>query len=1367
MINKRFGFTTRYFVALGLVAILACITFWISLSISRAFQNDAALILISSRQHGLADQISEMAFDYATSDGVIEQNSVRREFRELLTIFKQSHQALMNGGRVSKYQGVEVQEISPISSPELQNLYFGDTTQLDEQVSLFVVAAERLLDQPIDELAEDNLDLATLLEATSSTTLLANLELAFEQYQVESDARSSRLFNIGLLLLLGILLILFLKALFIFYPISNQMNEQAIKLQEGKEQLSVFEQKDATRMNELLTVNEINRQIINSTDLDTLLFKAVELIQDRFQLYYAQIYLLDKENYALVLRAGSGEVGQTLVQNGFDLPLGLNSINGQAAIEKQTVVVEDASQQPIFRANKLLPDACSEMALPLTHNNELVGVLDLQSNQVGGLSLENKEIFETISTQLAMAIQYVRLSSSAYPILTEAGRSHRFEWDAFLDGIHEPRVISIKKENETTAVNATTNGEAPQRIEQIPIQLVGEDVGMIELLVENGRFLSEGEKEMVGKVSELVSQRIENLRLLSTTERYRQEAEQATRRLTREISQKANRVQSVQGFEFDLKEVAPLNGSLLEEEQTLIQPIELRGDVIGQLEISDKEVLTSREADLLTAVSEQFSNHIENLQLLEQIENSLIESETYSTQLRQLNELSTKMNALTSSEEIAQIAAEWTRQIVGVDRISLTLIDSVKPDKLIVAGQSGQVGSFPIGTLFDLDGSAMQGAIISGQVEEGGFDIGNDQLSVRYFPLVGLRTILGTMNIGHSNDTIFTDRNKQLLNQIALSISSALEAKILFEQNQISLAETETLYKIVSNLNKATSLKDIVDAIIESPIGQNFSRISYSRIEVDKNNFPEWLILEDVRTQDNLELENNAFSMGARFQVSQTPFSDIWVKNPNEPVIIEDIINDDKISSQFKNYAKSLGTGTIVVVPLHLHGRWLGLIRIAWGGIKSISEHDKRLIRTITEQSSIVANQHALFEDATSRAELLAELAQIEGYLSQAISENDILEAVQRACAEPTSITLFHFENDENSNPSIFHEVARWKEGAFQKPYKEAIPLTETHPIFNQWQSNPNQLILVEDSETHPDMDEEARNSYINDNVKSFLLMPLISLGRWQGALEVHWNTLHKFDSRELFLIQQLMETIAANVASKRSLSETEMLYQVNEKLNQAEQYEDILKIFNTFSLLSQTADVMNIGYFNKPFTLKTHPDWIDIVGQISKNQEGESSNLRFYITDIPSFKQLDRDEPSIFEDVLNDSRLDEQIRITLIDTAKAKSIVFFPLVVGSNWFGYVACFFKEQQSFHWGDVQRLFTLVEQSAVAIQGIRFLRLAETRAFREQQIREIAAKVHNSTSVESILRTAAVEVGKALGRHSVVYLDSKNDEKNGEE
>jgi GAF domain-containing protein len=127
--------------------------------------------------------------------------------------------------------------------------------------------------------------------------------------------------------------------------------------------------------------------------------------------------------------------------------------------------------------------------------------------------------------------------------------------------------------------------------------------------------------ELVNAVARQVSQQIENLRLLDSAERYRAEAEGASRRITREGWKDYTDANTAKGLSYiyDLKEVRPLKvGDQLAEESALSLPLKVRDETVGKLVIQGLGADDSEALELANAVAERLSAHIENLRLSEQ-----------------------------------------------------------------------------------------------------------------------------------------------------------------------------------------------------------------------------------------------------------------------------------------------------------------------------------------------------------------------------------------------------------------------------------------------------------------------------------------------------------------------------------------------------------------------------------------------------------------------------------------------------------------------------------------------------------------------------------------------------------------------------
>ena len=178
----------------------------------------------------------------------------------------------------------------------------------------------------------------------------------------------------------------------------NAMAEQVENLLTGLEQRT---QELETSQRVSLALSELSRAV---TDPQLLLREAVALIQDRFGLYHACFFLLEGEADQLVVRADSGEADQEQVK----LRIAIDALEhsaARAASKQGTVLINDFNAEPELRSASTLPEAQSELAIPMLVRGALLGVLDIQDTKPNRFSLADRETFSTLSGHIATVLQ--------------------------------------------------------------------------------------------------------------------------------------------------------------------------------------------------------------------------------------------------------------------------------------------------------------------------------------------------------------------------------------------------------------------------------------------------------------------------------------------------------------------------------------------------------------------------------------------------------------------------------------------------------------------------------------------------------------------------------------------------------------------------------------------------------------------------------------------------------------------------------------------------------------------------------------------------------------------------------------------------
>ncbi|MDJ0756644.1 MAG: GAF domain-containing protein [Ardenticatenaceae bacterium] len=186
-----------------------------------------------------------------------------------------------------------------------------------------------------------------------------------------------------------------------FGRLGTTFNQMAQQVQTSLGQL---ENRVAERTQALEASSRISRQISTILNRQELLEAIVRELKSDFDYYHVHIYTMNETKDRLMMSYGSGEVGQILKERGHSLALNQGLV-GRAASSNLSVLVPDVRQNPNWTPNDLLPDTKAELAVPIAFRDEVLGVIDIQDNEVHGLSIADRSLIESIAGPLAASLR--------------------------------------------------------------------------------------------------------------------------------------------------------------------------------------------------------------------------------------------------------------------------------------------------------------------------------------------------------------------------------------------------------------------------------------------------------------------------------------------------------------------------------------------------------------------------------------------------------------------------------------------------------------------------------------------------------------------------------------------------------------------------------------------------------------------------------------------------------------------------------------------------------------------------------------------------------------------------------------------------
>lgn len=275
-----------------------------------------------------------------------------------------------------------------------------------------------------------------------------------------------------------------------------------------------------TRMGQLRTSTTTARAVAETQNVNDLLYKAANLIAERFAYYHTGVFVIDNQRKVGFLQAASSETGRALLGTSFRVEQDRkNPLN--VVIETQRTLITHDLDRMNFTRDANFPLTRSRMVMPLAVRGEVIGLLDIHSDQPRAFSEQDGEILQTLADLTAISFDNARLLEETRNLLSQLEAS---------TALQTQRTWSKFTSRQKSAFQYTPAGVRPifaqDRRDQsdalkVPIVLQGQTIGGIRLKKRRGSNTnwSERERDLVEKISVQVALALENSRLVDEAQK--------------------------------------------------------------------------------------------------------------------------------------------------------------------------------------------------------------------------------------------------------------------------------------------------------------------------------------------------------------------------------------------------------------------------------------------------------------------------------------------------------------------------------------------------------------------------------------------------------------------------------------------------------------------------------------------------------------------------------------------------------------------------------------------------------------------------------------------------------------------------------
>lgn len=780
-------------------------------------------------------------------------------------------------------------------------------------------------------------------------------------------------------------------------------------------------------------------------------------------------------------------------------------------------------------------------------------------------------------------------------------------------------------------------------------------------------------------------------------------------------------------------------------------PIRYSDELIGVLGFGDDDSGEWEEEDIsaVEAVVEQVGLALENQRLFDQTQTALAETEALYRASAELSRTQTYEELLTTMRHHTLLGGQTP--YVSLNYFDRPWTDLQQPKRVNVLARHSQLSTADMPTQYEMTHFILSDALLRRDAPTIIEDVANDSrldkplrlllqqqfeaVSTLFVPLVVSGQWVGFIHAVYHKPAQFSDVEMRRLMALAGQAAVVAQTIRLLEETQNLLESEQRQRRIADKLVNATArMTGILDEqeICHILIDEINDLIRPDQISLYAWSEDDHCLRLDQRILASPDDAEDDYQLNQLITQDDRP--DLWVVfQKNEPLLESARQTDEFIREHY-------------CLPWLVGGQVAGIIEAYHTArFLAIRDVDQRAAEDMVRQADLRIQNARLFAQSRRRAEELAILNEMGRNLTVTQDVNEVVETIYTYAnrlmdARNFYVALHHLENNNITFPlareagqEIELAARPFGQGATEYVIQSGRPLLIEDGVA-KWLAdhgfNPTQAVAL-----------------------SWLGVPLAIGNQIIGAIAVRSSAPSVYDINHQNLLTAISGQSAIAIQNARLFAQTQeqladltTIQEVTSGLTAATSLEGAVDVLLPQVIAAVQGDSARLFLVEGENGVR--------VG-IYPPEQGEAVHLIMPLARHPVLQKAVETRQLVAVSV-NDSELAEHTRQVLLATGLT-AIAVTPLVGGEGIMGLLLVGSHEAEKvFDSDEMSLLQTLADQATIAFERVRLLEDAQRRARREQLLREITGRVRSSADIDTIMKTAVQEIGRALGRETFIRL-----------